>query len=111
MNSSDLIRVDTVIQWAHKRGVKGALLTAKRKSLELFHRDAAIAITAEAPPPEFVERYGTPPDIYSSEINHWLWKVAIDLLKNNPEIGIIYLHTSDYPMHRWSPEEEGSRQH
>ena len=111
MNSSDLIRVDTVIQWAHKRGVKGALLTAKRKSLELFHRDAAIAVTAEAPPLEFLERYGTPPDIYSSEINHWLWKVAIDLLKNRPEIGIIYLHTTDYPMHRWSPEEEGSRQH
>jgi len=111
MNSSDLIRVDTVIQWAHKQGIKGALLTAKRKSMELFHRDAAIAVAAEAPTAEFVERYGAPPDIYSSEINHWLWKVAIDILKNNPEIGIIYLHTTDYPMHRWSPEEEGSRQH
>ncbi len=111
MNSSDLIRVDTVIQWAHKQGIKGALLTAKRKSMELFHRDAAIAVAAEAPTPEFVERYGAPPDIYSSEINHWLWKVAIDILKNNMEIGIIYLHTTDYPMHRWSPEEEESRQH
>jgi phosphonoacetate hydrolase len=111
MNSSDLIRVDTVIQWANKMGVKGALLTAKRKSMELFHCDAAIAVAAEAPSPEFVERYGAPPDIYSSEINHWLWKVAIDLLKNNPEIGVIYLHTTDYPMHRWSPEEEESRQH
>ena len=111
MNSSDLIRVDTVIQWAHKQGIKGALLTAKRKSMELFYRDATIAVAAEAPTPEFVERYGTPPDIYSSEINHWLWKVAIDLLKNRPDIGIIYLHTTDYPMHRWSPAEDESRLH
>lgn len=36
MNSAELIRVDTVIQKAHRQGIKTALLTAKRKSLELF---------------------------------------------------------------------------
>lgn len=111
MNSADLIRVDTVIQWGRKKGVKGALLTAKRKSRELFYRDAEIAIAAEAPEQELVERYGKPADIYSSEINHWLWEVAIDLLKNRPDIGIIYLHTTDYPMHRWSPAEQESQRH
>ena len=111
MNSAELIRVDTVIQKAHRQGIKTALLTAKRKSLELFHRNADLAITAEAPPPSYAEQFGVPPDIYSSEINHWLWKVAVGILEHNPEIGLIYLHTTDYPMHRWSPLEEESRRH
>jgi len=31
MNSADLIRTETIFQWAGRQGVKGALLTSKRK--------------------------------------------------------------------------------
>jgi phosphonoacetate hydrolase len=111
MNAADLIKTDTIFQRALKQGVQGVLLTSKRKTVELFHKDTLLAIAAEAPPADFVERYGAPADIYSSEINEWLWGVAIDLLKTRPEIGVIYLHPTDYPMHIWAPEEAGSLQH
>ncbi|MGP8050480.1 MAG: alkaline phosphatase family protein [Desulfobaccales bacterium] len=111
MNAADLIKTDTIFQRALKQGVQGALLTSKRKPVELFHRDTLLAVAAEAPPADFSERYGAPADIYSSEINEWLWSVAVDLLKTRPEIGVIYMHTTDYPMHMWAPEEAGSLQH
>jgi phosphonoacetate hydrolase len=111
MNAADLIRTDTIFQRALKEGVQGVLLTSKRKTVELFHKDTLLAIAAEAPRAGFVQRYGAPPDIYSSEINTWLWGVAIDLLQINREIGVLYVHTTDYPMHMWGPEEEGSIRH
>jgi phosphonoacetate hydrolase len=111
MNAADLIRADTIFQHAAKLGVNSVLLTSKRKTVELFHKDTRFAIAAEAPPLSFVERYGSPANIYSSEINEWLWRVAIDLLQNEPEIGVIYVHSTDYPMHVWAPEEEGSLSH
>jgi len=41
----------------------------------------------------------------SREINYWLLRVAIDLLKNRLRSGLAcYIHTTDYPMHTWPPE-------
>jgi phosphonoacetate hydrolase len=111
MNSADLIRTETLFQRAGKHGVRGALLSSKRKTVELFHKGTEIAISAEAPPSDYVARYGSPPDIYSREINEWLWRVAVDLLERRTDLGVIYIHTTDYPMHRWAPEEEGSKNH
>ena len=56
-------------------------------------------MAAETPTSEWVERLGPAPDIYSSEINHWLLKAAIWLLKNRSDLGVLYIHTTDYPMH------------
>jgi phosphonoacetate hydrolase len=111
MNSADLIRTETVFQRANRQGRRGALLTSKRKTVELFHKDTEIAISAEAPPSDYVARYGIPANIYSSQVNEWPWRVAIDLLQTRPDLGVIYVHTTDYPMHRWAPEEEESRNH
>ncbi len=111
MNAADLIRTDTIFQWARQQGTQGVLLTSKRKTAELFHQDTLMAIAAESPPEGFIERYGAPPDIYSGDINIWLWRIAIDLLWHNPGIEVIYVHTTDYPMHTWRPEEEGSLDH
>ena len=111
MNSADLIRTETLFQRAGRQGVRGALLTSKRKTVELFHKGTEIAISAEDPPSDYVARYGSPPDIYSGEINEWLWRVAVDLLQRRADLGVIYIHTTDYPMHRWAPEEKGSKEH
>lgn len=54
---------------------------------------------------------GPPPEIYSAEINHWLWQVAIDLLEERQDLGLIYVHTTDFPMHAWSPERAESKAH
>jgi len=111
MESADFIRIPTIIQRAASRGVRAALLTCKVKTIHLLGRDAEIAVAAEAPPPQWVERYGTPANIYSREINHWLWEVAVDLLKRRPDIGLLYVHTTDYPMHTWAPEAQESKEH
>jgi len=68
-------------------------------------------MTAEEPPTEWVNRLGPAPPIYSREINYWLLRAAIYLLKNRPEIGCLYVHTTDYPMHTWAPLVKESQEH
>lgn len=111
MESADFIRMPTIIQRAAARGVKSALLTCKVKTIHLLGRGAEIAIAAEAPPAQWVERYGKPSNIYSREINYWLWEVAVDILKSRPDIGLLYVHTTDYPMHMWAPAARESKEH
>jgi phosphonoacetate hydrolase len=111
MENSDFILVPTVLQRAAGRGVKSALLTCKVKTIHLLGRGAEIAVAAEAPPIEWIERYGKAPDIYSREINYWLWEVAIDILERRPDIGLLYVHTTDYPMHTWPPAAPESKEH
>src|SRR5262249_48638746 len=68
-------------------------------------------LAAETPPAEEARRYGQAPPIYSREINYWLWEVAIDLLRNRPELRLLYVHTTDYPMHTWPPSAPESKEH
>jgi phosphonoacetate hydrolase len=91
--------------------VRSALLTCKVKTIHLLGRGAEIAVAAESPPPEWAERYGNPANIYSREINYWVWEVAVDILKHRPDIGLLYVHTTDYPMHTWAPEAPESKEH
>jgi len=111
MENADFLLRPTISQRAAKHGLKSALLTCKKKSVNLLARGAEIAIAAESPAPEYVARYGEAPDIYSREINYWLWSAAIDLLKTRPEIQVVYVHTTDYPMHMWAPDREESQEH
>lgn len=111
MNAAELIKIETLFQRATHWGIASALLTSKRKTAELFRNGTAINIAAEAATPEQVKRYGKPPDIYSREINYWLWQVALDILQNRPDIGLLYVHTTDYPMHAWSEDEPESQEH
>ncbi len=109
-NSAYLLR-STLFERAAKRGVKSALLTAKKKTVALLAKGTQLAIAAEAPSAEQIQKYGAPPPIYSREINYWLWEVAVDLLKNRPELGCLYIHTTDYPMHTWPASAPESKEH
>jgi phosphonoacetate hydrolase len=111
MEDSAYLRTPTVFEFAARRGVKSALLTAKKKTVALLSRGTAIAIAAEAPSADEVSRYGPAPAIYSREINYWLWEAAVDLLRNRPEIHLLYVHTTDYPMHTWPPSAPESKEH
>ncbi|HBE71373.1 MAG TPA: nucleotide pyrophosphatase [Planctomycetaceae bacterium] len=111
MNAAELIRVPTMFQRAAQQGKKSALLTSKRKTIELLSPGTEIAVAAECPTEELIEKFGQPGDIYSCEINFWLWQVALDILKNRPDISVIYVHTTDYPMHMWPPEDPTSVNH
>jgi phosphonoacetate hydrolase len=111
MEDARSLRCPTIFERARARGVKSVLLTAKKKTVALLSRGTDLAIAAESPSAEIAARYGTPPAIYSRDINYWLWEVAIDLLKNRPDLRLIYVHTTDYPMHTWPPEAADSKEH
>jgi phosphonoacetate hydrolase len=111
MESADLLLAPTLFERAAKHGVKSALLSSKAKTVTFLLRGAEIVLTAEEPTPEWVQRLGPAPSIYSSEINYWLLHAAIYVLRNRPDIGCLYVHTTDYPMHMWAPEALQSKDH
>jgi phosphonoacetate hydrolase len=111
MEDAGSLLVPTLFQRAAGRGIKSALLTAKKKTVRLLAGGTEVAIAAEEPSPDDARRYGPPPPIYSREINYWLWRVAIDLLKNRPDLRCLYVHTTDYPMHTWPPSAPESKEH
>jgi phosphonoacetate hydrolase len=49
--------------------------------------------------------------VYSAEINYWLWDIVIDQLRNRRNLDILYVHTTDYPMHMHAETSEESRAH
>ncbi|MCX6626873.1 MAG: alkaline phosphatase family protein [Candidatus Solibacter sp.] len=111
MESAGLLLAPTLFQRASRQGVKSALLSSKKKTAQLLPAGADLVLAAEAPSPESVQRFGPAPDIYSREINYWLLTAAIDILKTRRDIGCLYVHTTDYPMHTWPPAATESREH
>lgn len=111
LEDADFILAPTIFQRFRQQGVRSALLTCKAKTLKLVGGHADLAVAAEEPAPEVVQRYGPPPPMYSAEVNYWLWEIALDLLQSRPDLGLIYVHTTDYPMHMWAPEESLSLDH
>lgn len=109
--SPDLLLAPTLFQRAARHGVKSALLSSKAKTITFMFRGAEIVLTAENPSPEWVAKIGPTQSIYSREINYWLMAAAMDVLKNRPDIGCVYIHTTDYPMHTWAPEAAESQEH
>lgn len=111
VESADLLLAPTLFERAARHGVKSALLSSKAKTITFLSRGAEIVLTAENPTPEWVQKLGPAPTIYSREINYWLLQSAIDILKHRPDIGVLYVHTTDYPMHMWPPEAPESKEH
>jgi len=111
MESSDLVLRPTLFERAASVGIRSALLSAKKKTVTLLPRGADVVLSAETPTDEWVGLLGPAPDIYSADINRWLLKAAVWLLKNRPDVGVMYIHTTDYPMHMWAPADVRSRDH
>jgi phosphonoacetate hydrolase len=111
VESADLVLAPTLFERARRHGVKSALLSSKAKTATLLLRGAEIVLTAENPTPDWVQKLGPAPVIYSADINYWLMAAAIDILKTRPDIGVLYVHTTDYPMHMWAPEAPESKEH
>lgn len=121
LETADLVLAPTIFERAARQGVRSGLLTSKKKTVTLMGRGAEFALAAEAPDaaaaPELglqelgLQELGAAPDIYSAEINYWLMEAAIRVLERRPEIGLLYVHTTDYPMHMWAPEAPEAQEH
>lgn len=105
------LRAPTIFQRAAARGIRSALLTCKAKTLLLLGGAADVALCAEAPDLATLERLGAPPPMYSAEVNDWLLSAALGLLRDRTDLGLVYVHTTDYPMHAWPPEDPRSQAH
>lgn len=116
MDKSDMVLAPTVFERAAPHGFKSALMTAKKKTQSLLRTGATIRLAAEAPAEaegsdiDWVERLGPAPDIYSPEINHWLFR-ATQIVLNETDTDLAYFHTTDYPMHMEPPWGEMSLFH
>lgn len=111
LESGDLLLSPTLFERAAAHGVRSALLTSKKKTTSLLGRGADVLLAAEAPTDEWISILGGAPPIYSREINYWLLEAARHLLANRPDIGCLYVHTTDYAMHMWPPEAAESQEH
>lgn len=111
MEESKLVLTPTIFERAKNAGVKSILFSCKTKTVTLLNKGADEAISRETVTPEWIKRLGTPPAIYSSEINYWMMDAALYSLKHSPELGLTFIHTTDYPMHMWAPESAESKQH
>lgn len=111
MEDARLLLAPTLFQKAAERQIKSGLFTSKKKTAFLLNAGTSAVVAAEAPTADIARRYGTPPGIYSAEINYWLWDVVIDQLRNHSDLGILYVHTTDYPMHMHAEGSRESRSH
>lgn len=111
MEESSLLLSQTIFQKLEQLGIKSALLASKKKSIKLLSKGTTIALSPELKDSLWIEKLGPTPNIYSSEVNYWVMDAALDLLKNQPDIRCIYIHTTDYPMHMWAPGDSSSNDH
>lgn len=110
VESSEFVRVPTVLERAASRGLRTIMLTSKGKLLRLLGRGAGTVHAAEDPPRFLVDRLGPPGGIYSAEINVWLFRAARELLRTE-DPDVMYVSTTDYVQHKYAPEHEVAQQH
>lgn len=107
----EFLTTQTLFERAELTGSNSALLTCKAKTTKILRNGVCFSVAAENPDSDIIEKYGKQPPMYSSEINYWLCDIALDLLISRKDIDLIYLHTTDYPMHMWPPDAPESRDH
>jgi len=111
MSDGNLLTAATIFQRAGRFGVRSVLVSAKQKTIPLMRQGTWLAVGSQDPPAEIVARYGKAPEIYSPDVNYWVWKVAVDLIRTQPKVGLFFVHTTDYPMHKYAPESVESQVH
>ncbi|MDP1989535.1 MAG: alkaline phosphatase family protein [Syntrophales bacterium] len=108
MESPVYLQAKTAFRRIAEKGGRAVLFTAKDKLKTLIRDGAAVAESAEKPSSWLVDRVGAPPGIYTIEVNHWLLRAALDLLRQDPP-DFLYVSTTDFVTHTHPPDSEPSR--
>ncbi len=111
MEDSSLVMAPTIFERAKTHGVHSKLFSSKKKTIGLLSRGTDESLSPETASNAWIERIGPVPDIYSREVNYWLMEAALYSMQYDSTIGLYYIHTTDYPMHTWSPESRESQEH
>jgi phosphonoacetate hydrolase len=107
MESADYLLTRTAFRHLADQGRKTCLLTAKDKLKSLIRDGATIAESAERPSAWLIERIGAAPGIYTIEINHWLLRAGLEMLRSEKP-DFLYISTTDFVTHTHAPDTEPS---
>ena len=110
MESPDFIKTRTLLEIGASMSLKTALLTSKEKLHSLLHRGATTSFSSEHPPSWLTTRIGSPPAIYSVDVDLWLMKALREVICRD-DIDLVYAMTTDYAMHKYAPEDRESQRH
>jgi len=105
------LKSPTLFEVAMRYGIRSALVTSKSKTVGILGPSVAVGVAVQDPDAMTVARFGTPPDIYSVEANEYILRAGLQILDEEPDIGVLYVHTTDYPMHMWGPKAPESLDH
>ncbi len=111
MEDGGLLQAPTLFERAARFDVRSALLSSKKKTTTLLARGAEVVLTPERASAEWVRLLGPPPGIYSREVNYWVIRAGLHLLRTRTDLGCLYIHTTDYAMHMWPPEARELKEH
>jgi len=109
----DLIIAPTIFDRAKTLGIKSALFSVKKKTVDIMAINTNISLCPEcdgAEESEWAKKFGPPPGVYTKEVSYWIMESALHTMNKNPDLGLIYIHTTDYPMHTWAPEDPNSKE-
>ena len=85
-------------------GWSTGLVTAKEKLTKLLRRGLDLSIDMKTHPQAHRTAVGSPPEIFSLDINLWvLWMAREVALRDRPDF--LYIGTTDYPQHKLGPDE------
>lgn len=110
MESAEFLLRPTLFERAKAHGMRSALVTSKHKLLTLLSRGTDLAVSAENPTRELIEKIGPQADIYSAAANYWSFRAARYLLRSG-KVDLLYLATTDYMMHSYAPDHPRSQEH
>jgi phosphonoacetate hydrolase len=108
MESPDLLRAPLILSRVQEGGDRSAMISSKRKLIDLFDGAAGLAFSVEQPVDWAVAALGDPPPIYSIEANLWLLRAArLVLERERPDL--LYVTSTDYYGHMLPPEAPACR--
>ena len=111
MESHDLVLTPTLFESLKAYGIKSALISSKKKTISLLDKGVEFTLSPEIADSSWMRKIGTPPPIYSREVNYWVMDAALYTLEHRKDISCLYIHTTDYPMHTWAPSDSSSIDH
>jgi len=108
MDSSRFMMCETYLEGAAQRGQRTLLLTAKDKLRRLLAKDCDKSYSVERPDPRICEEFEPPPGIYEPDASPWLLRAADHEIKNH-EWDVVYVSTTDFVPHKYSPKDPEAR--
>lgn len=110
LESSKAILTETIFGKLAKQGKKSALFATKIKLTRLLNKGVNFTCSVEKPPLWLIRKLGQPPSVYSIEATKWLFE-AVGIVLSKREFDFIYISTSDFAMHKYSPDDRESKIH